>query len=205
MTDYSQIPDRQLLILASEGECRAEDELIGRYMQTVRACARPFFLIGGEAEDLTQEGMLGLLSAIREYDGEKNASFSAYAQQCIRNRILSAIRSASRLKHSPLNGSLSLEQLSEDMSLPFAAIPESFQPSPEELVLAKESTEELYNALSDRLSRFEDKVLRYYLKGFSYSEIALWLGKEPKAVDNAVQRIRHKIVRDPKTGDFSLC
>lgn len=195
--------DSVLLALVRQDDSFAEDELLLRYLKLVRIISRPFFLVGGDSEDLIQEGMLGLLSAIREYDAEKNDSFSSYAQQCIKNRIISAIRSATRLKHSPLNGSLSLEQLSEDMSVPFAAIRNSIQPSPEELVLAKESKEELYNALSDRLSRFEIKVLQHYLAGGSYAEIASKLNKDPKSIDNAVQRIRKKMARDPKTGDFS--
>ena len=166
-------------------------------MQNVRACARPFFLAGGDSEDLIQEGMFGLLSAIRQYDPANGAAFRTFAEHCIRNRLLSAVRSASRLKHFPLNDGLSLEQLSEDTSLPFAAIPEFFQPSPEELVLARESKEELYSAFRDRLSGLEKKVLDLYLDGLSYQDIANRLGKDGKAVDNAVQRIRRKMAQHP--------
>ena len=116
--------------------------------------------------------------------------------------MISATRSASRMKHFPLNDGLSLEQLSEDTSLPFAAIP-AYQPSPEELVLARESKEELYSAFQDRLSRLENKVLDLFLDGLSYQDIAQHLGKDAKAVDNAVQRIRRKMARDPKFGDIS--
>ena len=116
--------------------------------------------------------------------------------------MISAIRSASRMKHFPLNDGLSLEQLSEDTSLPFAAIP-AYQPSPEELVLARESKEELYSAFRNRLSRLEIKVLDLYLDGFSYQDIAQRLGKDAKAVDNAVQRIRRKMAQDPNFGDIS--
>ena len=201
--DLITLSDQELQQQAVSGDRKAEEMLAGRYLQLVRACARPFFLVGGDSEDLTQEGMFGLLSAIRQYDPSHGASFQTYAEHCIKNRILSAIRSASRLKHFPLNDGLSLEQLSEDASLPFAAIPEFFQPSPEELVLARESKEELYSAFQDRLSKFEKKVLELYLEGLTYQHIAQNLGKDAKAIDNAVQRIRRKLARDPNFGGIS--
>ena len=195
--DLAVLSDQDLQRLASLGDRQAEETLVERYMQNVRACARPFFLAGGDSEDLIQEGMFGLLSAIRQYDPANGAAFRTFAEHCIRNRLLSAVRSASRLKHFPLNDGLSLEQLSEDTSLPFAAIPEFFQPSPEELVLARESKEELYSAFRDRLSGLEKKVLDLYLDGLSYQDIANRLGKDGKAVDNAVQRIRRKMAQHP--------
>ena len=201
--DLAVLSDQELQRLASLGDRQAEETLVERYMQNVRACARPFFLAGGDSEDLIQEGMFGLLSAIRQYDPANGAAFRTFAEHCIRNRLLSAVRSASRLKHFPLNDGLSLEQLSEDTSLPFAAIPEFFQPSPEELVLARESKEELYSAFRNRLSRLEIKVLDLYLDGLSYQNIAQRLGKDAKSIDNAVQRIRRKMARDPNFGDFS--
>ena len=203
MTDFASFSDLRLQQLAASGEREAEEALAERYMQLVRACARPFFLAGGESEDLIQEGMFGLLSAIRQYDPDNGASFRTFAEHCIKKRILSAIRSASRLKHFPLNDGLSLEQLSEDSSLPFAAIPAYSQPSPEELVLARESKEELYNAFHQPLSKMEIRVLDLYLDGLSYQDIAQRLGKDAKAVDNAVQRIRRKMARDLQFGDIS--
>ena len=202
MNDFASFTDLQLQQLAASGEREAEEALVGRYLQLVRAVARPFFLAGGDSEDLIQEGMFGLLSAVRQYDPKNGASFRTFAEHCIKKRIISAIRSASRMKHFPLNDGLSLEQLSEDASLPFAAITVT-QPSPEELVLARESKEELYSAFHDRLSGLEIKVLDYYLDGLSYQDIAQRLGKDAKAVDNAVQRIRRKMARDPNFGDIS--
>ena len=202
MIDFSSFTDLQLRQMAAEGEREAEEALVDRYLQLVRAIARPFFLVGGDSEDLIQEGMFGLLSAVRQYDPENGASFRTFAEHCIRKRIISAIRSASRLKHFPLNDGLSLEQLSEDASLPFAAIP-AIQPSPEELVLARESKEELYSAFRSRLSKFEIRVLDLYLDGLSYQIIAQRLGKDQKSIDNAVQRIRRKMARDPNFGDIS--
>ena len=131
------------------------------------------------------------------------AAFRTFAEHCIKKRVLSAIRSASRLKHFPLNDGLSLEQLSEDTSMPYSAIPGCVQPSPEELVLARESKEELYSAFRNCLSKLEIKVLDLYLDGLSYQDIAQRLGKDAKAIDNAVQRIRRKMARDPHFGDIS--
>jgi len=204
MNDFADFSDLELQQLAVSGNRAAEEVLVGRCMQLVRACARPFFLAGGDSEDLTQEGMFGLISAIRQFDPENGASFRTYAEHCIKMRIISAIRSASRLKHFPLNDGLSLEQLSEDMSVPFTAIPDSFQPSPEELVLARESKEELYSAFKKYLSKLEIRVLDLYLDGISYQEIAQRISKDAKAVDNAVQRIRRKLARDHNFGDISF-
>ena len=201
--DYSRFSDQELQRFAAAGDRDAEEALVERFLQLVRACARPFFLAGGDSEDLTQEAMFGLISAIRQYDPDNSASFRTFAEHCIRKRIFSAIRSASRLKHFPLNDGLSLEQLSEDTSLPFAAIPEYVQPSPEELVLARESKEELYSAFRNCLSKLEKEVLDLYLDGFSYQSIAQRLGKDAKAIDNAVQRIRRKMARTPHFGDIS--
>ena len=191
-------------MLASSGDREAEETLAGRYLRLVRACARPFFLAGGDSEDLIQEGTFGLLSAIRQYRADVGASFKTFAEHCIRMRLLSAIKSASQLKHFPLNDGVSLEQLSEDPGAQLSAIPEISRRSPEELVLERESKEELYAAFSKCLSRFELKVLDLYLDGLSYREIADILGKSAKSVDNAVQRIRRKLTRNLKSGDISI-
>ena len=150
-----------------------------------------------------QEGMIGLLSAIRQFDPDNGSSFRYYAEFCIRNRLQSAIKSASRKKHLPLNDGLSLEQLSEDSGSQLSATPEVFRQDPEDLVLARESKEELYAVLSRCLSKMENRVLEYYLDGLSYREIAARLGKDEKAVDNAVQRIRRKLARNLNPGDIS--
>ena len=203
MIDYAALGDNELHKLAVEGDPAAEEALVERYLPLVSACARPLKMFGGEGKDLSQEGVFGLISAVRSFDPLNGAAFRTYAEHCIRMRLLSAIKSASRLKHFPLNDGLSFEQLSEDASLPFAAIPAYAQPSPEELVLARESKEELYSAFRNRLSRLEIKVLDLYLDGFSYQDIAQRLGKDAKAVDNAVQRIRRKMAQDPNFGDIS--
>ena len=205
MFDYKLLQDTELLRLSSSGDRDAEETLVERYMRTVLACARPLVLAGGDTEDLVQEGMFGLLSAIRRYDEAAGASFRTFAELCIRSRLLSAVKSASRLKHFPLNDGMSLEQLSDDSSAQLSAVAENFRYSPEVLVLARESREELYSAFSKCLSKLERNVLALYLEGLSYREIAGRLGKEPKAIDNAVQRIRRKLAGNPKLGDISMC
>ena len=203
MVDYTDLNDTDLQRMGAAGDREAEETLAARYMYLVRACARPLFLAGGDSEDLIQEGTFGLVSAIRQFSPDCDTSFKTFAELCIRKRLYSAIKSASRLKHFPLNDGVSFEQLSEDHRAPLSAVPEVFRRSPEDLVLARESKEELYTAFSRCLSPFENKVLDLYLDGLSYREIAQRLDKEPKAVDNAVQRIRRKLARNPNLGDIS--
>ena len=204
MTDYAALEDNKLLELAQNGDREAEEALAERYLRLVRACARPLFLAGGDSEDLIQEGTFGLLSAIRNFCPADSTSFRTYAEHCIRMRLFSAVKSASRLKHFPLNDGISLEQLSEDSGVDLSAFPVGFLRNPEDLVLARESKEELDAAFSRCLSRFEIKVLDLYLKGLSYREIAQRLSKDAKSVDNAVQRIRRKLERDTIFGDISI-
>ena len=203
MMDYTAESDKQLLNLVLNGDREAEEVLVERYMRLVRTCARPLFLAGGDNGDLVQEGMLGLLSAIRQFDPSDGTSFRTFAEHCIRMRLYSAIKSASRLKHLPLNHGVSLEQLSEDSPMQLSAIPDVLRCDPEEMVLARERTEELYSELAQCLSKLEKQVLDLYLDGLSYREIASLLGKEEKAIDNAVQRIRRKLARNPIFGDIS--
>ena len=144
--------------------------------------------------------MLGLLSAIREYDPGKSAAFRTYAEICIRNRLFSAVKAAARNKHTPLNQSVSIES-------PLyggAGQSGSQAKDPEEILLDRESLRERMEALMGRLSRFEAGVLRLYLSGLSYSEIAAQVGKSPKSVDNAVQRIRRKLAQRISSGDISV-
>lgn len=204
MIDYAEMDDTMLQRLAFDGDRDAEDALAARYLRLVRICARPLFLAGGDSEDLIQEGTFGLLSAIRNYDPADGASFKTYAEHCIRMRLLSAIKSASRLKHVPLNDGISLEELSEDPGADISTFPELIRYNPEELILAEESREELNAAFSRCLSRFEIKVLDLYLEGLSYREIADRLCRDAKSIDNAVQRIRRKLARENILGDISF-
>ena len=203
MTDYATYSDAELQKAASSGDRFAEEQLVERYMRLVRSCARPLFLAGGDSEDLIQEGMFGVLSAIRQFDPSCGTSFRTFAEHCIRMRLLSAVKSASRLKHLPLNDGLSLEQLSEDPGAHMSAMSEILRQNPEDLFLARERTEELYAELSKCLSKMEKQVLDLYLEGLSYREIAQRLNREEKAIDNAVQRIRRKLARNPNFSDNS--
>lgn len=198
------LDDMELQRLAVNGDRDAEEALAERYLRLVRICARPLFLAGGDSEDLIQEGTFGLLSAIRKYDPTDGTSFKTFAEHCIRMRLLSAVKSASRLKHFPLNDGISLEQLSEDSGADISTLPELIRHNPEELILAKESREELYAAFSRCLSKFEIKVLDLYLEGLSYREIADRLCRSAKSIDNAVQRIRQKLARENNLGDISI-
>ena len=203
MMEYTAENDSVLLNLALSGDREAEEALVERYMRLVRSCARPLFLAGGDSEDLIQEGMIGLLAAIRQFDFSDGTSFRTFAEHCVRMRLYSAIKSASRLKHLPLNNGVSLEQLSEDSPMQLSAIQDVLRCDPEELVLARERTEELYSELAQCLSRMEKQVLSLYREGYSYREIAAHLGKEEKSIDNAVQRIRRKLARNPIFGEIS--
>ena len=204
MDNYAALSDTELLQLAQRQDRLAEEILAERYTQLVRACARPLFLAGGDSEDLIQEGMFGLLAAIRQYSPDSGASFKTFAEHCIHTRLLSAVKSASRLKHFPLNDGMSFELLSEDPSSPLSTANEVFRRSPEDMVLARESKEEIYGVFAQCLSRFEAKVLELYLEGLSYREIAARVGKDEKAIDNAVQRIRRKLARNLNPGDISV-
>lgn len=204
MTDYSILSDQALQALAAAGDSGAEEALAERYVRSVRICARPLFLAGGDSEDLIQEGMLGLLSAIRQYDPSANVPFKAYAELCINRRLYSAVRSATRLKHLPLNNGVPLDSILSEESQPQATnYPEANRRITEEQVLARESEKELHSAFSQYLSSFEAKVLQLYLSGLSYAEMAAQTHKSEKSIDNAVQRIRRKLARLPNFSDFS--
>ena len=200
---YCQLAESRLLEKTAAGDRLAEEELAIRYSYLVRACARPYFLAGGDSEDLTQEGMLGLLSAIREFDPGLQVPFRVYAETCIRNRLLSAIKSASRLKHMPLNNGVSLEDILLEETSPVSASAKAFRRVPEEMVLARESADEFYYTFAQCLSKYEREVLNLFLDGLSYQTMAERTAHSVKSVDNAVQRIRRKLARYPNLGEFS--
>lgn len=198
-----QPSDEALCRLAAGGDRFAEEQLISRYARMVRASARPFFLVGGDSEDLTQEGMIGLMKAVREYDGEKEASFRTFAETCVRNRLLSVLRAASRGKHSPLNQSVSLDTPFFDRDSYALGAQDLTQRSPEDFLIDREHTSSLLFGVRKKLSEFEAKILGYYLDGLSCREIAALVGRSPKSVDNAVQRIRRKVAQHLISGDVS--
>ena len=201
VTHLDSVSDEQLCALALSGEGEAEEELVKRYYSVVRSCARPLFLVGGDGEDLIQEGMLGLLQAIREYRADKEASFRTFAEVCIRSRLCSALRAASRDKHTPLNQSVSLDHpFFDSNSYTFGAL---ILADPEMLIIDRDFVSRFLESTRKQLSEFEAKILGYYLDGLSVKEIAETMGRSPKSVDNAVQRVRRKAARQFNSGDIS--
>ncbi|WP_297981708.1 sigma-70 family RNA polymerase sigma factor [uncultured Oscillibacter sp.] len=181
----------------------AEELLVTRYNRLVRTCARPFFLFGGDSEDLTQEGMVGLIKAVREYDASKEASFRTFAEICIRSRLYSVLRAAARDKHAPLNQSVPLDTPFFDSNSYTSGTNNLAQRNPEDDLIDREHTAALLSGVRKQLSEFEAKILGYYLDGLSCREIAKTVGKPPKSVDNAVQRIRRKVAQQLLSGDVS--
>ena len=178
----SEYSDEALCALVANGCRDAEEELVKRYFRPVRMYARPYFLAGGDSEDLIQEAMFGLLKAIREFDSRCDARFRTFAEVCIRNRIRSAVTNATRSKHAPLND-----------SIPFESPRLGIGASPEELYISREEETERLARLGKQLSPLERKVLQLFLLGLSYQEISKQVGRSIKSVDNAVQRIRRKV------------
>ena len=189
---FAEESDEALCALVAGGDRLAEEVLIRRYHQLVRAITHHYYLVGGDSDDLIQEGMMGLMKAVREFDCSKEASFRTFAEVCIRNRVFSALRAASREKHSPLNQSISLETPFFDNNAYAAVISHDSSTDPEELYILREKKERDLTRINRQLSPLERKVLSLYLDGMTYGEIAEELGKPPKSVENAVQRIRRK-------------
>lgn len=194
---FQQISDEELCGRVTSGDPEAETQLVQRYGQLVRVCARPLFLAGGDSEDLIQEGMLGLLTAIRGFDPGRDVAFRTYAEICIRSRLLTAVRAAQGGKHSPLNRSISFEPPLFDGT---NAHQFSSVESPEDVIIGREELKERLDALKGQLSEFEAKILPLYLNGLSCGEIAGQVGRSQKSVDNAVQRIRRKVARQFSSG-----
>ena len=199
-TQYSeleQMSDEALCTALQNGTSAAGDILAHRYRKLVRCCAHPYFLAGGDSEDLLQEGMFGLIKAMREFRADREASFQTFAEVCIRSRLCSVIRASRAGKHSPLNESVPLNAFLLD------AQPQYSQLDPEDLLIDREKAAALLNQVRSQLSELEVRVLDLYLDGCSCGEIAATVGKPYKSVDNAVQRIRRKIGRQISSGEIS--
>ena len=194
--DYSALSDGKLIELFRGGDEKAGSELAVRYRPLVKRCTRPYFLVGGDSEDLIQEGMIGLVSSIQSYQPGGSSLFRSYAELCVKRRILSAIKAAARFKHMPLNYRLSLEDIYSDDGEALARMAdERYNLSPEELIIEQEKKNDLYALCRRILSPLEKKVLAFYLEGLSYEEIAGRCGKPVKSVDSALQRIKRKLSR----------
>ena len=194
MNKYDRMTDEQLLCDYKNGN---QDYLMVKYKSMVRKKARAMYLLGGENEDLIQEGMIGLIKAVRDFDVTQKTSFSSFAELCVSRQMYSAIEASNRKKHLPLNSYVSLyedsEQVGEGRSLPLIdTIESSKENDPEVLYFGKEYTEAFAEQLKELLSPLENHVLYLHLMGTDYRTIAELLGKSPKSVDNALQRIKTK-------------
>ena len=197
MSKYDRMTDEQLLCDYKNGNQEIMDYLMVKYKSMVRKKARAMYLLGGENEDLIQEGMIGLIKAVRDFDVTQKTSFSSFAELCVSRQMYSAIEASNRKKHLPLNSYVSLyedsEEVGEGRSLPLIdTIESSKENDPEVLYFGKEYTEAFAEQLKELLSPLENHVLYLHLMGTDYRTIAELLGKSPKSVDNALQRIKTK-------------
>lgn len=188
MGKFDGVSDEELIIRLRAGETSIEDYLMEKYKGVVRQKARAMFLMGGDTDDLIQEGMIGLFKAVRDYQPDREATFATFARMCIDRQIYSAVQNSNRQKHIPLNSYVSLNQ--DDENSPIWDLKVE---NPESIVIDQENTLDLQKKISDYLSPMENKVLDLYLKGTGYVEIGRILNKSPKSIDNALQRIRTKI------------
>lgn len=190
------ISDEELVFKAQSGDSDSELELFSRYKNALRKISRSYFLIGGDIEDLVQEGMIGLFKAIKGYSSEKNVSFSAFASLCIKHQIQTAVKKASSQKNMVLSTALPLTNpydSDEDDEGNLEIIIPSKDPTPEEKMISDETVKEMKEAIKKKLSHMELKVLSSYLKGQSYKVISAETGLSSKSIDNALTRIKKKL------------
>ena len=196
MNTYNNIPDEQLIRRLRNGEDEIMDYLMIKYKSMVRRKARAMYLIGGDNDDLIQEGMIGLIKAVRDFDSEAGQSFSGFAELCVSRQMYSAIASSKRKKHIPLNSYVSLYDEGNheyEKALPLIdTIEPEVENNPETLYFGKESSEAFIEELKENLSDLENRVLYLHMLGTNYRDIANLLDKSPKTIDNALQRIRTK-------------
>lgn len=195
---YDDMLDETIVEAARQGDDSAQEFLINKYKNFVRAKARSYFLIGADREDIIQEGMIGLYKAIRDFRNDKLASFRAFAELCITRQIITAIKTATRQKHIPLNSYISLNKPiydeESDRTL-LDVLSGTKVTDPEELVISREEFVDIENKMGEFLSDLEWKVLMSYLDGRSYQEIAKELRRHVKSIDNALQRVKRKLER----------
>lgn len=196
--EYNQASDEELIDRLRGGDSRITDYIMDKYKNLVRSKAKSMYILGGDNEDLIQEGMIGLFKAIRDYDAGRDASFFTFADLCISRQMYTAVQASHRQKHWPLNTYVSLYGSScgqgdnEELELAEALSPDQDQ-NPETLFIDRERVEYLEGQIDKELSSFEKQVLDLYLTGMSYSQIARVLGREEKSTDNALQRLKSKI------------
>ncbi|MBS4197842.1 RNA polymerase sporulation sigma factor SigH [Lederbergia citri] len=204
---YDLFEDEELIELIHEGESEALDYLIKKYRNFVRVKARSYFLIGADKEDIVQEGMIGLYKAIRDFKGDKLSSFKAFAELCITRQIITAIKTATRQKHIPLNSYVSLDKPiydeESDRTL-MDVISGAKILDPEELLINREKLNNIEEKVMELLSDLERKVLALYLDGRTYQEISDELDRHVKSIDNALQRVKRKLERYLELREFSV-
>ena len=196
MIPYESISDEELLSMQRAGDKRAEDTLYARYKQIVRSKARTYFLIGADREDIIQEGMIGLYKAVLDYQPDRQASFRSFAELCITRQIISAIKSATRKKHMPLNTYISFNRsvFDGDNERPLIDVLTSTRMTdPEEVLIGRENYAAVADSIEHSLCKLEHNALGLYLYGYSYQQIADALQVTTKSVDNAIQRVKKKL------------
>ena len=199
MENYSEFDeklDEEIVLEAKNGNVRAQEYLISKYENFVKAKAKSYFLIGADKEDIYQEGMIGLYKAIRDFKPDKLTSFKAFAELCVTRQIITAIKTATRQKHIPLNTYVSLNKpiYEEESDRTLLDVLAGFRiTDPEELVISQEQMEHIEGEISKVLSDLELEVLTSYLDGKSYQEIACDLDRHAKSIDNALQRVKRKL------------
>ncbi len=193
---FEEITEEEVIMFAKSGNSKAEEYIINKYKNFVRAKARSYYLIGADKEDIIQEGMIGLFKAIRDYNTDKMASFKVFAELCITRQMITAIKTATRQKHKPLNSYVSLNKPvfdeESDRTLLDIIAGEKIT-NPEELMISKEEMNFMELLIKENLSSFEIKVLNFYLQGKTYNDISGLIDKPIKSIDNALQRIKRKL------------
>lgn len=194
---YEAMPDEEVAVLAREDD-GAQEYLLRKYKNFVRSKARSYFLIGADKEDIVQEGMIGLYKAVRDFDGGKRAGFRAFAELCVTRQIITAIKTATRQKHKPLNSYVSLDKPVYDKESErtlMDVLEGAVISNPEDIIIDREEFSAIEKEITNMLSTLEKKVLALYLQGKSYVEIAALLERSEKSIDNALQRAKNKIDR----------
>ena len=195
---YEELSDEELIEGIKEGDIHAEEFLFLKYFYIIKLIVGSFFILGGDKEDLFQEAMIGLYKAIKDYDSTKNSSFRTFAELCIKRQIITAVRQASRQKHNPLNNYISINTKPYENSDELTFLEKhksSAIVDPEKLIVGKEQAERIKDIINRVLSDFEKEVLVHYIEGKSYSEISSIMNKKAKAIDNALQRVKKKIIK----------
>lgn len=195
MRDYTRYTDEELIAILRGGEQEVIDFIIEKYKPMVRQKARVLYLVGGEQDDLIQEGMIGLFKAVRDYDSGRDASFYTFAELCISRQMYTALQASGRKKHSPLNTYVSIYQGhdGEEGAGLIEALENHKERNPEEILIDKENVEAIERIIETDLSTFERQVLELSMTGMGYVEIAKLLGKDVKSTDNALSRVKTKI------------